>query len=93
MADATYNGWRNHATWNVALWISNDEGLYRSAKGAGTYARFRDLLHDQWVDATDSGWTSERSKRFSIWLRTPDGVAWNDSGLDVPALDKMITEL
>jgi len=23
-----YNGWRNYETWNVALWLDNDEGTY-----------------------------------------------------------------
>jgi len=28
-----------------------------------------------------------------IRLQTPDGVAWNDSGLDTDELDKMIQDL
>tara|TARA_R110000868_G_scaffold85610_7_gene240705 strand:- start:3471 stop:3719 length:249 start_codon:yes stop_codon:yes gene_type:complete len=26
--DISYNGWENWATWNVALWIQNCEGIY-----------------------------------------------------------------
>jgi hypothetical protein len=26
----SYNGWANWATWNVELWIDNDEGMYRA---------------------------------------------------------------
>lgn len=26
----TYNGWKNYATWNVVLWIDNEEPLYRA---------------------------------------------------------------
>ena len=24
--DKTYNGWKNYETWNVALWIDNEQG-------------------------------------------------------------------
>ena len=29
MTEAGYSGYENWETWNVSLWLSNDEGLYR----------------------------------------------------------------
>ena len=29
MAEEGYSGYENWETWNVSLWLSNDEGLYR----------------------------------------------------------------
>ena len=28
MSDDKYNGWTNYETWNVKLWMDNDEGSY-----------------------------------------------------------------
>jgi len=28
----TYNGWTNYETWNVALWLGNDYGLYQAVR-------------------------------------------------------------
>lgn len=82
--DATYNGWANYATWNVALWIGNDEGLYVEAK------RFRHKGYEAFAEYMEG----LKDEGFGeIALRTPDGVAWNDSGLDIDALDKMLEEL
>ncbi len=70
-----YNGWKNYETWNVALWIGNDEGLYGMAKEYKCYKDFAASLRE-----------------FGT-KETPDGVAYNDSGLDIDALDEMMEEL
>ncbi len=36
--DNTYNGWTNYETWNAALWLGNDEGLYTIAKEFNFYS-------------------------------------------------------
>ena len=35
-----YNGWSDWTTWNVALWINNDECLHSIAKECETYNEF-----------------------------------------------------
>src|SRR5690349_11557854 len=84
--ESGYNGWTNYETWNVALWIGNDEGLYQLARESRDYKRFvqrmagfADLNHGDGIN--------------NIATQTPDGVAWNDSDLDIDALDEMIEEL
>ena len=41
-----YNGYANYETWNVALWIQNDYGLYRMALRCGDYAEFQEFMID-----------------------------------------------
>lgn len=74
-----YNGWKNYETWNVALWLSNDEGLYRLAKAyvADGYG------YEELAQAIREDYCS---------TETADGVSWTDSGLDVPALNRCIRE-
>lgn len=35
--DDTYNGFSSYETWNVALWLTNDETLYNMAKRYDSY--------------------------------------------------------
>ncbi len=75
MSDTTYNGWKNYETWNVALWIGNDEGLYHLAKA----------LHN----TRHPYETFVEEMRELGQTETPDQVAYNDSGLDTEALDEI----
>ncbi len=48
ITDTTYNGWTNYETWNVALWINNDEGLYHLARECGDYETLVDRLYNDY---------------------------------------------
>ena len=55
MAQSGYNGWTNWATWNVALWIGNDEGLYHLSLNCGNYEVFTSILADEGISQTPDG--------------------------------------
>ena len=67
LSDTEYNGWTNYETWNVALWIQNDEGFYSLAREAGNYEDFVDALE---------------ACSFNS-LKTPDGVSFKDAKVNV----------
>ena len=76
MTDTTYNGWKNYETWNMVLWIDNDEDLYRSTRGKKfqSWTAFRNYLKA-------IGWTS-----------TGDDISINSKKLCFPELTKFIRE-
>jgi hypothetical protein len=54
--DTSYNGWENWTTWNIALWINNDESLYSLAMECGDYETLVDRLYNEYgVTETKDG--------------------------------------
>jgi len=80
VTDTKYNGWANYETWNVALYINNDEPLYRRAQ---EYMRIMPRASYRGFIM----WTGLQKQR------TPDGVAWWGPLLNDAELDEMMAEL
>ena len=55
LSDTEYNGWTNYETWNVALWLQNDENLYYLCRDIGNYVDTIDVLNDDGIVATPDG--------------------------------------
>lgn len=69
IADKTYNGWANYETWNVALWIGNDEGLYGLARNFTDYDDLVTVLYEEYGQRqTPDGvkWNSPKINRLEM---------------------------
>ena len=55
ITDRTYNGWSNYETWNVALWLQNDEGLYNLAQEMGSYEDLLPMFYEFGSKETPDG--------------------------------------
>ena len=81
----TFNGWANHATWNVALYINNEYEMYRLACDYVEQARRFDqkVKYDNLIPALE----------YQFGKITPDGVRWMNPEINTNELDEMLEEL
>jgi hypothetical protein len=79
----TYNGWTNYETWNVALWIQNDEFLYNTAKACVEFCADWETPWEKFVRCMTEGQIGRHIGQ------TPDGVKWDSACIN----DRQITEM
>jgi len=81
--DTTYQGWTNYETWNVKLWIDNEEG---------SYCYWRDAAQEAWDDPEENQFIPEREKRAEITLAKRLKYEFDD-GADLPELPGPYSDL
>lgn len=74
----TYNGYASYHTWNVALWISNDETIYRHARANKNLGYLK--------------WARRFIDEFGEYT-TGDGIEWLSSDVDIDEMDLVLKEL
>ena len=74
----TYNGYTNYETWNAALWIANDETIYRHARAN------KNLGYRKWAKR----WIDEFGE-----FQTGDGIDWLSYEVDTDEMDLVLEEL
>lgn len=83
----TYNGYANYETWNVALWIGNDEFLHNTAIACVEYCDDNETPYDRFVRCMMKG----QIGRFLG--ATGDDIAWDDDNVDRDKVNEMMVEL
>ena len=90
MEDKTYNGWKNRQTWNVALWINNDEWLYKAALD---YIAARKAIAEETGKPLKLSYGGFVRRAGLKDARTPDRISYTGTRLDYKALDEMLMEM
>ena len=83
MTQTDYNGWTNRATWNVALWIGNDQFLYNTARACVEYKEENETPYDKFI----------RCMLNCENDTTGDNIRWDDETINRDEINDMMLEL
>lgn len=80
--DEGYNGWTNYQTWNVALWLDNDQGLCDMAREIASrdyeYNFERDDALREFVEELADGTLSQASMASDLLGHAIAYVNWTE---------------
>ena len=86
MKDNTYNGWTNWETWQILLWASNEEHLYKqvnkfvewASRRVGFELKVKQFFHDMFPEGTPDMDGAEEMKNVN-WQEIAEHLEeWND---------------
>ncbi len=81
-----YQGWANWETWNAALWISNEEPLYRFCRALPASYRLS--------GPGGMAWYRMRKELIAEFgPKNGDGVKWDDAAIDAEEMSDFLEEL
>lgn len=83
MTTSTFNGWANYETWNVTLWMQNDEWLYNTAKACVEFVGNNETPYDKFIRCMSN------VDKFT----TDDNVRWDSDNINHNEVNEMMAEL
>ena len=83
MTQQTYNGWANYETWNVSLWIQNNQFLYNTAVACVEYCNPAfETPYEKFI----------RNMHNVDNFTTADSVAWDDELINHDEINEMMLD-
>jgi hypothetical protein len=76
----TYNGWANYETWNVSLWMQNNQFFYNTAVACVEYREDDEMPYTKFIRCMDN--CDENQTR--------DGVRWDDELVNHDEINEMM---